>query len=149
MHFITFSSRRGTWETNSLSLSLSLYCWFPMSHSPISSATSSFFSNGSLDFLQYTIPVILVDITTGVNLFVNIIPRLSLLLLRGLIEYFFDVREEFCSPTCTIGCWKIVTCYLPAINYTSGDGKFLPDIKEIFNNPLEAKKRSSRYYIYK
>jgi hypothetical protein len=67
----------------------------------------------------------------------------------GLIEYLFDVGEEFPSRTCTIGCWKIVTCHLPTINCTSAAGKFLPDVKELFDKPPEVKKRRSRYVIYK
>jgi pre-mRNA-splicing factor ISY1 len=38
---------------------------------------------------------------------------------------------------------------IPTTNCTSGAEKFLPDVKELFNNPIEAKKRRSRYEIYK
>jgi pre-mRNA-splicing factor ISY1 len=43
-----------------------------------------------------------------------------------------------------------MACYnLPATNCTSAAGKFLPDIKELFDNPCETKKRMSMYEIYK
>jgi hypothetical protein len=43
-----------------------------------------------------------------------------------------------------------MACYnLPANNCTSGATKFLLDVKELFDKPLEEKKRRYRYEIYK
>jgi len=41
----------------------------------------------------------------------------------------------------------VVGAYLSTINCTSAAEKFLPDIKELFDKPLEEKKRRSRYEI--
>jgi hypothetical protein len=82
-------------------------------------------------------------------LFVNLIPTPPLIFLGGIIEYLFDIGEEFHNPTCTIGCWKIVTCHIPTTNYTSGDEKFLPIVKELFDKTFEEKKRRCRYDIYR
>jgi hypothetical protein len=102
-----------------------------------------------LDFLQDIVLIIPVAIIIGINSLVNIIPRTPLLRLKGIIEYLFDVGEEFSIPTCIIDCWKI-TCYnIPTTNCTSGATKFLPDVKEIFDKPPKGKKRKSRYDIYK
>jgi hypothetical protein len=54
------------------------------------------------------------------------------------------MMEEFHCPTCTIGFWKMVTCHLPETNCTSGVGKFVLDVKELFDKPLEVKKKRSR-----
>jgi hypothetical protein len=88
-----------------------------------------------LDFLQDIVLVISIAIITGINSLVNIIPIPPLLHLEGLIKYLFDIGKEFCSPTCTIGCRKIVTCHLPTTNCTSVAGKFLLDVKQIFDKP--------------
>jgi hypothetical protein len=84
----------------------------------------------SLNFLQDTILVIFVAIITGINSLVNLIPTPPLIFLKGgAIEYLFDIEEEFFRPTCTISCWKIVTCHLPTTKYTSGARKFPHDVK--------------------
>jgi hypothetical protein len=44
---------------------------------------------------------------------------------------------------------KIVTCHFPANNWTSTTEKFLPGVKELFDKPLEEKKRRYKYVIYK
>jgi hypothetical protein len=42
-----------------------------------------------------------------------------------------------------------MTCYnIPATNCTSAAGKFLPNVKEIFDKPREVMKRMSMYVIY-
>jgi len=97
-----------------------------------------------LDFLQDIVLIIIVVIINCVDFIVYCIHRPPLLSLIFLIEYLFDTREEFPSRTCTIGYWKIITCHLPTINCTSVIKKFLPRVKEIFDNPLKVKKRRSR-----
>jgi hypothetical protein len=102
-----------------------------------------------LKFLKDTILVIPLSIIIDVNFLVNIIPRPPLLRLRRLIEYFIDVEEEFPNTTYIIG-FSNMACYnIPVTNFTSGVAKFLPNIKEIFDTPPKAKKRMSRYDIYK
>jgi pre-mRNA-splicing factor ISY1 len=43
-----------------------------------------------------------------------------------------------------------MACYnLPTTNYTSGDMQFLPNIKDIFNNPPKVNNIRCKYDIYK
>jgi hypothetical protein len=102
-----------------------------------------------LEFLQDIVLVIPFSIITIIHSLVNCIPIPPLLHLEWLIKSIFIPEEEFPSGACTIDFYKMGYYNIPTTNCTSGPAKFLYDVIDLLDKPPEAKKRRSRYVIYK
>jgi hypothetical protein len=136
MHLISYSFRKHTWETKSLSLC----CWFRLSYSPISFTTHS--SSLNMTNLTTTIFFLLIIILASLL-------ELLFFTLRGLLNISLMSGRNFPSPLVQLvaGRWHVTIFQQPIVQVGLQNSSL--DVKELFDKPPKEKKRRSRYDIYK